>query len=68
MGSLITLLSNVAGIVSGWLGLENKKLDLKNAADMKQAAQASDEQKAKDKTAAAVAARDSDELRKELSE
>ena len=68
MGGLVSLIANALGIVSGWLGLQSKKLDLRNSPDMKQAAEASDEQKAVDKTNVAVANKDPQEIRRELAE
>ena len=66
--SILALLSNVAGIVAGWLGIQSKKLDLNNAPDMKAAAVAQDEAKAEDVTAKAIAKRDTAEIEKELAE
>jgi hypothetical protein len=64
----VALLSNLFGAVKGFFGYQNKKLDLKNAADVKAAADAQNEVSARDKTDAAIASKDVTEIRKELSE
>ena len=66
--SILALLSNLASIAAGWLGIQSKKLDLNNTPDMKAAAAAQDEAKAKDVTSKAIAGQDSAEMRKELAE
>jgi hypothetical protein len=64
----IALISNFFGAVKGFFGYQNKKLDLKNAPDVKAAAQAQNEVSARDKTEAAISGKDAAEIRKELSE
>jgi hypothetical protein len=66
--SILALLSNLASIAAGWMGIQSKKLDLHNAPDMKAAAVAQDEAKAVDLTSQAIAQQDTSEIRKELAE
>lgn len=65
---VLELISNALGIVKEWLGFQSKKLDLKNAADVKDAAKRQDEVSAVDKTEKAIAGKDVNELRNELAE
>ncbi len=64
----IGLISNFFGAVKGFFGYQNKKLDLKNAEDVKAAAVAQNEVSARDKTDAAIASKDEAEIRREISE
>lgn len=68
MGGIIEAISAALGIIKGWIGLQSKKLDLRNAQDVKDAAIRQDEQAAEDKTAKAIATNDIEELRKEIAE
>ncbi len=60
--------ANLAGAVKEWFGFQGKRLDLKNAPDVKAARAAQDELDAEDKTRKAIAKKDTDEIRNELSE
>lgn len=68
MGGILSLISNALGVLSGWLGIQSKRLDLKNAPDVKAAAVEQDEADAVSKTNKAIASKDVDEIRKELAE
>jgi hypothetical protein len=68
MLGIVELISNALGIVKEAFSFQSKKLDLKNASDVKAAATKQDEVSAKDKTAKAIATNDIDELRKEGAE
>jgi hypothetical protein len=64
----LELAANLVGLGKEWLGLQSKKLDLKNTAAMEQAKERQDEVKAQDTTNRAIAGKDADEVRRELSE
>lgn len=66
--SILTLIANALGAIQGWLGIQSKKLDLKNAADMKAAQQKQDEVSAVDKAEKAIAQKNTDEIRKDIAE
>lgn len=68
MGGIVELLANALGVVKEFFGFQSKRLDLKNAQDVKDAAIKRDEQRALDKSQRAVADGDLAEIRKELSE
>jgi hypothetical protein len=65
---IITLISNALGVLKGWLGIQSKKLELRNTARMEDNAERQDEQRAVDKTQVAISKGDINEIRKELSE
>lgn len=67
-GAIVELVSNALGIAKGWIGLQSKKLDLKNTAEMRAAAERGDELKAADVASEAIAKQDVQEIREELSE
>lgn len=64
---MLTLLSNIFGAVKEFFGFQSKKLDLKNAADVKNASVRQQEQDEVDATNKAIAKKDIDEIRKRLS-
>lgn len=64
----LQLAANVAGAVKEFLGLQSKKLDLRNTDKMEAAKEAEIEAAAMDKTRKAIASGDIDEIRKEISE
>jgi hypothetical protein len=66
--AILALLSNLSSIAASLLGMQSKKLELRNAPDMKDSAERHDEQAAVDKTETAIAKGDIDEIRKEISE
>jgi predicted TPR repeat methyltransferase len=68
MGGIVEAIAKALGLASEWLGFQSKKLDLKNADDVKAAAKAQDEATRTDQTKQAIAKNDLDELRKEISE
>lgn len=68
MFDFVGLATSALDVVKGWIGLQDKKLDLRNAQDVKDAAIRQDEQSARDKTAQAIAQGNLDELRKEIAE
>lgn len=68
MFDFVGLATSALDVVKGWIGLQDKKLDLRNAQDVKDAAIRQDEQSARDKTAKAIAEGDVNELRKEIAE
>lgn len=65
---ILALVANALGAVQGWLGFQSKKLDLKNAADMKDAQKKQDEVSAVDAAAKAIAQKNTDAIRKDLAE
>jgi hypothetical protein len=65
---IVDLISNLVGAVKEFFGFQSKKLDLRNAADVKAAAANQDEAKARDVTSQAIAKKDTDEIRRELAE
>jgi hypothetical protein len=65
---IIALLSNGFNAIAQVFGFQSKKLDLKNQPDVKQAAEAQKEAGAQDKARAAIAKKDTDEIRRDLSE
>lgn len=65
---MLELIGNLFGAVKEFFGFQGKRLDLKNGAAMQQAAAAQTEAEARDKTAQAIAQKDTDEIRKELAE
>ena len=68
MGGIVELIADALGAVKEFFSFQGKRLDLKNAADVKNAAILKEEQKAVDKTTKAVAEKDIDEIRKEIAE
>ena len=68
MESIVAAISALLGIVKEVLGLKSKQVDLKNAADVKQAAVNQAELDAVSKTEKAVAEKNLDEARTEISE
>lgn len=64
----LSLASNLAGAVKEFFGFQSKKLDLKNAADVKAAQAVQDEVDAGDETRKAIAKKDANEIRNEISE
>jgi type II secretory pathway pseudopilin PulG len=65
---IVGLISNALGAVKEWLGFQSKRLDLKNTDAMRAAAQAQQEQAAKDRTATEITNQDVNKLRDELAE
>lgn len=65
--SISTAIANALGLVKEWLGIESKKLDLKNTEAMKQAEAARQEQAVRDAAREAVAKGDLDKVRKIVS-
>ncbi len=68
MGSILSVISNAFSVISGFLGFQGKRLDLKNAAAVQTAQAAQDEANARDKTRLAIATQDVKETRNELAE
>lgn len=64
---MLQLISNVFGAIKEFFGFQSKKLDLNNTVEMKKGAVLTKEQEAVDKTNKAIAEKDEDEIRKELS-
>lgn len=65
---IIALISNALGATKELLGFQSKKLDLNNSPAMQKAAQAQSEVDAANKVEKAIAEKDVDEIRKQLSE
>lgn len=68
MGSILSLISGALSVVANWLGFQSKRLDLKNAPDVRQAEINQKETDAVAKTDKAIAGRDAAEVRRELAE
>lgn len=68
MGSIVGLIKNAFGALASLFGYAQQRDGEKNAADMKQAKEASAEAAAVDKTRAALVKNDLNELRKEAAE
>lgn len=68
MGGIVDALGAFFDAIKEVFSFRSKKLDMKNAEDMRQAAGRQDEQSAEDKTAQAIKNKDTDELRNELAE
>ena len=66
MGAL-TLLSNLFGALKEFFGFQSKKLDLNNTKEMQVAAEKVNKQAEIDKINKAIAEKDVDEIRKNLS-
>lgn len=66
--TILNLASNGLGALKEFLGLQSKKLDLKNTQAVQIAQAHQDEVSAVDKTNVAIAKKDLNELRKELAE
>lgn len=64
---MLQLISNVFGAIKEFFGFQSKKLDLNNTEEMKKSETLKKEQQAVDKTNKAIAEKDEDEIRKELS-
>ena len=64
----MTWLSKILDLLAGYFGYAKSRSEARNAADVKTAAVASQEAAQVDKTNKAIAAKDTDEIRKELSE
>jgi hypothetical protein len=68
MGGIFSLLSNAFSALSGWLGFQTKKLDLKNSPAVQAAAAEQAEQAKVDATNQAIAKKDVTDIRQELAE
>lgn len=68
METILALVSNLFGAIKEVFGFQSKRLDLKNAQDVKDAAVRQAELDAVAKTEKAVAEKNTDELRKEIAE
>lgn len=64
---IIELVSNALGAVKELLGIQSKKITLKNAEDIKKAEILKEEQLQQDKVNKAIANKDEDEIRKAIS-
>jgi len=65
---IIALLSNLFGMAKSAFGFQSKKLDLRNTSAMQTAAAAQSERNEVGRSEKAVAARNVDEVRNEISE
>jgi hypothetical protein len=65
---IITAIANGLKLLAGLVGWGKQRDSEKNAADVKAAAEAQDEQNAQDRTRKAIAHKDIDEERRELAE
>ena len=68
MGGIVELISNGLSAIAQFFGFQSKRLDLKNAPDVKQAAIAQDEVNAVDAEEKAVEQNNVEQIRKDLAE
>lgn len=68
MFDVVGLAKSALDVVGGWIGLQSKKLALKNAEDVKAAEKAQNVVKQRDSAAQAIAKHDVTEIQKRLAE